>query len=518
MTTVFKRFPHIYRVMAERGISLIAGGDTDTELAPLSRVLRTIITAREANRRALDAILVVGEGRAVAADAEKKIEGRGPNWTPEETVEMNRLTDELRVQDERVAELAAQEARDRSNGQTVVQLGAAGEVISVTRESFVYERGNRGVSYFRDLGLAKVGGDTDAAKRLMEHGKQVDVELPKMEAKARRKMEEALSSEEFRGWRGEQRDLTRVDGAGGEFVPPLWMMQEWIGIPRPGRPFIDGARQIPLPAGTDSINLPKLTRGTQVAAQTADNAAVNEQDIQSSSVSAPVNTLAGQQDIPLQLLEQSPLMFDEIIFQDLTEDYDSKLDVQGLNGTGANGQHLGVLNLAGINGITYTDASPTVPELYPKLANGVASVANNRFLPPTRWYMTPNRWFWLASQLDSNNRPFIVPVQQGPQNALAAMGDTVAEGPVGFIFGVPVWLDANIPQALGAGTQDAVLVARMPDLILFEGGLRTRALPEVLSGTLEVRLQVYAYSAWLPGRLPKAISAITGTGLAAPTF
>jgi hypothetical protein len=47
--------------------------------------------------------------------------------------------------------------------------------------------------------------------------------------------------------------------------------------------------------------------------------------------------------------------------------------------------------------------------------------------------------------------------------------------------------------------------------------MRTRALPEVLSGTLTVRLQVYAYSAFICGRFPAGISKITGTGLAAPS-
>ena len=64
----------------------------------------------------------------------------------------------------------------------------------------------------------------------------------------------------------------------------------------------------------------------------------------------------------------------------------------------------------------------------------------------------------------------------------------------------------------------ATLLRGSFDILLFEGILRTRALSEVLSGTLQVRLQVYAYSAFIPGRQPKAISKINGTGLIAPTF
>jgi hypothetical protein len=40
----------------------------------------------------------------------------------------------------------------------------------------------------------------------------------------------------------------------------------------------------------------------------------------------------------------------------------------------------------------------------------------------------------------------------------------------------------------------------------------------VLGGTLQVRLQVLAYSAFISGRQPKSISIISGTGLVAATF
>ena len=52
---------------------------------------------------------------------------------------------------------------------------------------------------------------------------------------------------------------------------------------------------------------------------------------------------------------------------------------------------------------------------------------------------------------------------------------------------------------------------------LWESTLRTRVLPDVGSGTLTTRLQVYGYAA-LATRRPKAISLVTGTGLIVPTF
>jgi hypothetical protein len=47
----------------------------------------------------------------------------------------------------------------------------------------------------------------------------------------------------------------------------------------------------------------------------------------------------------------------------LTFDYNHKLDIQVLTGPGASGQLSGSLNVAGINAVTYMDATPTLQEL-----------------------------------------------------------------------------------------------------------------------------------------------------------
>jgi hypothetical protein len=61
-----------------------------------------------------------------------------------------------------------------------------------------------------------------------------------------------------------------------------------------------------------------------------------------------------------------------------------------------------------------------------------------------------------------------------------------------------------------------MILAKWDELYLWEGPPRIRVLQEVLSGTLQVRFQLYNYVAALPQRRPKAISIISGTGLIAP--
>ena len=92
-----------------------------------------------------------------------------------------------------------------------------------------------------------------------------------------------------------------------------------------------------------------------------------------------------------------------------------------------------------------------------------------------------------------------------------------AEGLVGSVLGTNVFLDANVPANLGVGTnQDEILTAKWDDTYLWEGALRTRALSEVLSGTLQVRLQLWNYVAFMPDRYPVSIAVAGGTGLIAP--
>jgi hypothetical protein len=70
--------------------------------------------------------------------------------------------------------------------------------------------------------------------------------------------------------------------------------------------------------------------------------------------------------------------------------------------------------------------------------------------------------------------------------------------------------------ALTGGTADPIVVIKEDDLYLFEGTMRLRALPEILSGSLGVRFQLYNYAA-LAVRYAQSITAISGTGMSAPS-
>lgn len=374
--------------------------------------------------------------------------------------------------------------------------------VEVGREELTYRKGDAqgDHSYFRDLWNAQVRGNRDAYDRL---------ERNNIEA----------------------RDLSRTDTSSvGEFVPPAWLLELYQpGIRASKRVTANLVRQLPLPGGTDSINIPRISTNPTVAAQTADNAAVNEVDTVSATVTAGVQTFAGQNDVAIQVLEQSPLAggFDQLIFAELMADLDRYVDAQVLNGTGANGQVKGFVPvaIAGSQKVAYTDASPTVVEFFTNLSapKMVSLITTARKDTVSAFVMHPRRWYWLMSGLDSSNRPLVVPTAGGPNNAdgTQTVGGA-AEGSVGQLIGIPVYLDPNIPVLLtngagAAGTEDIIIGAHFEDAILFESSVRTRVLPEVLSGTLTTRLQVYEYAAFTAERATSGVGAIYDTGMAAPS-
>lgn len=492
----------------------------------LRQQLAELLTKRAALKNELDAVL--------AKPAEEK-----RNLTDDETKTFGEKRDAIKALDTetealqaRIAELEEIETRSDKANELQAKYGqdrpgtearrASG--VKVTGEPLTYQRGN-GQSYFLDLARAQFRNDAAAAERLQRHAQELDVEMPAREARREQRAREELATldreERLRNTESsfEKRvNPNRTDGQGGYFVPPLWLIDEYIDLPRFGRAFANTVRNMTLPAGTDSINVPKVATGTAVGVQTADAAAVTSQDMTDTFVTAPVRTLAGQQDVAIQLLDQSPASFDEIVFADLIADYNMQLDKQCLNGSGTSGQLLGVLNVSGINAVTYTDASPTLPLMYPSLMKALSQVAKLRKMMPSAVFLTPSRWFWAAAQLDSQNRPLILPETNAPFNPLALQTGGDVEGPVGRLLNFPLIADGNIPANLGAGTnEERIIATRTSDLYLWEGSMRTRVLQEVLSGTLQVRFQVFNYAAFMPNRRPEAISVVSGTGVIAPT-
>lgn len=456
-------------------------------LAYLRKQMTAALEARAALKTEMDSVLTAptAENRSLNDD-EAKLFGEKRDAVKAKDGEIEELSAKIK-------DLEEDEAREQRAAQVLAEHQQAGERrerVQVVAEPETYRKGG-GQSYFRDLFRAQQRGDTDAMDRLRRNDREVGEVL-------------------------EQRAITTTDGSAGEFVPPLWMVNDYVALARAGRVVADQVTQQPLPAGTDTISLPKVATGTATAEQATQNTAVQNTDATTTSVSAAVATIAGQQVIPQQLLEQSPINMDGILLADLAADYAVKLDTFVINNNAANKR--GLLNVTGINGITYTDATPTVGEAYSKVGDGIQQIHTGRLLPPDKIFMHPRRWAWYTVSLDTAGRPLVVPSANLPQNVLAAMSDVVSEGFVGTLQGLPVYVDPNIPTTLGGGTEDRIIVARSSDIILFEGTPRSETFRETKADQLSVLLRFYNYAALHSERYPKSISVVSGTGLIAPVF
>ncbi len=408
------------------------------------------------------------------------------------TASIRALDEEIKARAERITELSDEDKRSSDAALAFRQAEMASTRVKVNSEARTYEQGN-GRSYLQDLAKSQISGDPEARARLDRHAAEVRIDP-------------------------EYRDLNRTDTSGGYFVPPIWL-NEYVELARAGRPTANLVTNLPLPPGTDSINIPKVSTGTATAIQAADNSAVQETDLADTSVQANVKTIAGQQDLAIQLMEQSPFNFDQVVFADLAADYATKVNVQVLSGTNANNQVKGILtDTTGINTVTYTDTTATVAELYSKIADGIQKVHTNRFMEPQVIVMHPRRWAWITAAADTTGRPLVSPSGPG-QNQVASFTAVASQRVVGELQGLPVVTDPSIPITNGAGTnEDVIIIMRASDCVLYESSLRTRVLPDVGSGTLTVRLQVYGYIAFTAERQAKGISVLSGTGLTAPTF
>jgi HK97 family phage major capsid protein len=447
-------------------------------IAAAQEQLRTAIAARAT---AQDALMALRSDPDLTEEAVAERTSARDAADAVVTTRQERL-DSLNAELVRENEIADLSQRVEPNGHQVPSA-------RVTSEPEVYRKtGN--VSYFRDLYRAQHMNNRDSVDRLVRNDRAM------------------ADNTEYRA-------LTTVDGAGGDFVPPLWMVQDFIELARAGRVVADQVRHQNLPGGTDTISLPRLATGTAVAEQATQNTAVQNTDATTNSVSAAVTTIAGQQVISQQLLDQSPVNMDDVLLADLAADYAIKLDTFVINNNATN--KVGLLNVSGLNAVTYTDASPTVGELWAKIADAIQQISTGRLMPPDKGFMHPRRWAWFTAALDTAGRPLIG--TNGPQNAIGTNGPNVAQGYLGNFQGVDWYGDPNIPANLGAGTnEDRMIITRSTDTILYEGTPRSETFRETYANQLSVLLRFYNYAALHASRYPKSISVIAGTGLITPTF
>jgi len=422
-----------------------------------------------------DAHLASAQGIVDAAEAEAR------DLTTEENDTIGVALRSASELDAQIAQHKELEARNASATEMRSQAGLISPAV-VKSEPRTYSRENRNTSFLADAFAAQFNGDYVAKERLERHMNEERVE---------------------------RRDVTSANFAG--LVVPQFLTELAAPFARAGRPVADIARKHQLPDSGLTISISRVTTGSSTAAQ-SEGAAVSETNMDDTKLDITVQTIAGQQTVSRQALERGTGV-DALVMNDLISAYHTSLDATVVTSlTGAITQV-----------VTYTDASPTVAELYPKLLDGVQRIQTNFFGGPNVIIMHPRRLASILSALDSQNRPLAVPVMNGAQNAIAVGDGSVVYGNSGYsIAGYPVVTDANVTTTNGAGTnEDVIIIANTQELHLWEEG---NGAPMYLrfdqpkAAELDVLAVVYGYSAFTAGRYPNAAALIGGTGLVTPTF
>jgi HK97 family phage major capsid protein len=315
----------------------------------------------------------------------------------------------------------------------------------------------------------------------------------------------------------ERRDM--VAGALAGAIPPQYLIDQFAAVARAGRPFLNTLNALPLPPDGITFTIPRGTTGA-LGAMTAEGAGFSEQDMAVTDLSPKVELVTAQLDISRTTFMRGGAVVDQILFPDMLSAAEVALNASAVNGSGTSPQHRGILQVAGISAVAYTDLSPTMSEAWPKVSDAIQRINSLRFLPGTVIGMHPRRWGWITSATDTTGRP-LFEFSTTPPASVMGLGKAAEYGQiVGSLQGLPVVTDATIPTNLGAGVnEDIIVVYRASDVLFWEDDVMQFTFEQTATTAPgQVRLAVGRFSLFTAGRYPTGISTVGGTGLVPPTF
>ena len=429
-----------------------------------------------------DAALAKAEAIVDAAQAEAR------ELSPEQDAQIAASLDEVRSLDEQIATHSELEKRSAEAAEIRKEkkFDAAVAPAVVKSEARTYSP-KAETSFIADAYSAQFNNDFAAKERLARHMNEEKIE---------------------------RRDVTSANFAG--LVVPQFLTELAAPFARAGRPFLEVARKHQLPDSGLVISISKVTTGSSTAVQT-EGAAVSETNMDDTKLDVSVVTVAGQQNVSRQAIERGTNI-DSLVMADLVSAYHTNLDSLFVT-TSATSLTNTITQV-----VTYTDASPTVAELYPKLADAIQRIQTNFFAGPNFILMHPRRLAFILAALDDQKRPLAVPVPNfNGQPAIASGNGAPIYGNSGYtIMGLPVITDANVITTNGAGAnEDVIILGNTQEAHLFEQGSGEPMMlrfEQPKASELDVTMIVYGYSAFTANRYPNAFSLIGGTGLVTPTF
>ena len=240
------------------------------------------------------------------------------------------------------AEVAAMGSDEAPQNRAVIT-----DAVHVTNEPLTYEERSEH-SFFADMYKAQVLNDPTAQVRQQRHMQEMDIE---------------------------HRDSSSSNFAG--LVVPNYLTNLPAPLASAGSPNIQNSRRLNLPPSGLTVNVSRITTGTTVAAQSAENAALSESTPDDTLLTVNVNSYGGFTDISRQAIDRGTGV-DEIVVQDLALAYATSVNGDCIAGSGSSGTHLGILNTSGIGDIDIDDASPTAGETFQQIVKAIGTVNADR--------------------------------------------------------------------------------------------------------------------------------------------
>lgn len=309
-------------------------------------------------------------------------------------------------------------------------------------------------------------------------------------------------------------------GTGQEFAPPNYLQDMFIER-AVGQSVLAGLVNVmPLPATGRSVVIPRMTGDATVDEHTED-AAVTGDTPATDDAEGTIYNLVGVVKASAFLRERGNPNIDRIIMQHFAKLQALKIDTRLASGSGT-AQGLGALNVTGINTASLS-SDGDLSAAYPKIADVVVQIEEGHKASPTAIAVAVRRWGAFAAELDSTNRPLLVPSAVGAMNPTAAAEGNPKPAAYGFtgytIQGLPVYKVPAMPTTLGGSTnQDAILVADWEALYLFLSGIAFDVSDQAEFTKVNVVYRSQQAYAIVADGDPEAIGKVTGAGLVAPTF
>lgn len=346
-------------------------------------------------------------------------------------------------------------------------------------------------SFFVDLVKARANGDEAARQRQAQNAAYTEAEMQK-------------------------RDLGNVSNKGAEAIVPLYL-QDRFEAARVAKAVTSGlTNQSALPTQGDTITIPIQTGSAAVASLTQADPlnTLQETNAAFDVATSSILEIGGTQDLSNYLVDRGTLgvSVDVVIANHLSDLLAKDEDERVI---------AAVVASAGVS-VTNTTSTPALYTDFKKIADAVQQIHAGNLQAPTGIVVHPRRFAFWASNLDSTNRPLMLPmaVAQNPLASTSGDGTPVAQGFTGYaIHGLPVYVDANITTTAGTSTnEDLVLIADWKQQYTWLGPVMIDLDRSIMFKQSGMTVRARRYFSTMVAHRDDAFAKITGTAFVTPSF